>query len=99
MKIGDTVEVIDDGYAYTTYTDWAEKHGLENFTFGGSPIDRERRDPPTIGKVIAKGLHSGDFPSILSSVRMLYGVCIEGKDFIIEEAGLRFVKRKVTYKG
>ena len=77
--VGDKVEIIDAGYVYSTYKDWAESNLLFNWKIDVSP------DIGTLGTVVAVAEHGDD-----GEYQILCGVEINSEcSIIIEEKGLK----------
>jgi len=80
--IGDTVKVINNGANYTTYQEWADKHGMAKY------IDKcHCPNKGTIATVVAIGSHLRD-NAILTGIRTE-----SGQEYILGEWGLELVSR------
>lgn len=72
------VKIIDGGYFYTTYTEWAAKHNLKNFNHSKVPHLNK------IYEVIVEGIHG-------YHLSYLYGIRdkITGEEYIIGKRGVK----------
>lgn len=88
IEVGDKVEVIDEGYNYSTYVDWIISHILNkydmlSYDFGHSPSNGD------IGVVRSVGLH-------LTEGIMLYYIKLEstGRCYLISKDGIKLYRKK-----
>lgn len=82
---GDLVLFRDSAQLYRWYEQWAKKHGLYNWAKECAP------ELNTKGYVVAVGIHTEN------PERILYGVAIDGKTYVIGEESLRSVNDYITY--
>lgn len=83
-KIGQTVIVMDEGYTYTTYREWAAKHGMERWV----EVDFRHPKEGESYKVIAVGVHESD-----ENTQMIGIEDEDGNQFIIDVVGVKVVER------
>lgn len=84
FDIGDVVNVIDTGGNFSTYPDFATKHGMKNYVGYTHKLDNPREE----FKVVAVGEHR------YSSYGIVYGIeNAKGESFILMPSGLRLVKK------
>jgi len=81
IKMGMLVRVTDNGQSFATYKRWADENGLTQY-------DATRPKNGLVGTVVAEAPHHN-----YNWFGTLYGVEVDGKQFIIGEKGLEVVER------
>lgn len=87
FKVGDVVTINSDDEVYGYYEEMAEKMQLTNWNRGAFP------STPSKGIVVAASKHTSQDDVIV------YGVSVNGKDFLVDEQGLSLAEEdSVTSK-
>lgn len=96
MKIGDIVQIIDNGRTYSSYQAWADRHNLVRWGYNGNSPDEWESHLPQytrLYKVVAIDKHSGTCNSYQHDY-ILFGIedLKSRRQYIIGEDGVEFVK-------
>lgn len=88
FAIGQQVKISNSGKLFSTYANWAEVQGLDQWTYGLEP------NVDSVFTIVSRGYHPAGYDG-----KLLYGVKDEhGKQFVMGEDGLTELVKDPVYR-